>query len=66
MSDAFFDADRDAGKYPPKGWGWYSDTAKKQKLRRLIKKRIEHKVHIEEWILVEAARFNIKIKETSE
>lgn len=30
MSDMLFDADRSAGEYPPKGWGW-KDTAQQRK-----------------------------------
>lgn len=62
MSDEFFDADRDAGLYPPKGWGWYSIPARKQKLRRLLKKAIEDPKYFEPWMLREARLLGITIK----
>ena len=37
MSDAYFDADRASGKYPPKGFGRMSDDQK----RVFIEKRLE-------------------------
>lgn len=37
MSDLFFDVDRAAGTYPPKGYGWLDDEAKKNAILRYFK-----------------------------
>jgi len=56
MSDSFFDADRAAGLYPPKGWGWYSEDAKKRVVTRLLKEE-----NPDPWVLNEAKILNIKM-----
>jgi hypothetical protein len=33
MSDSLFDADRDSGLYPPKGWGWKTTSVQRDKLQ---------------------------------
>lgn len=37
MSDSFFDVDRAAGTYPPKGFGWLDDEGKKNMILRYFK-----------------------------
>lgn len=36
MSDEYFDVENEFGLYPPKGWGWYTDEAKRRWLKRVV------------------------------
>lgn len=56
MSDCFYDALRDAGKYPRKGYGWQDEKDQRAEIERKVAlgKR-------ESWILREAQRFGIEV-----
>ena len=60
MSDVFFDADRAAGIYPPKGWGWKTDDEKR---RRLAFAKVFDAEQLEPWIPAEAQRLGIKLRQ---
>ena len=48
MSDEFFDTDRQAGIYPPKGWGWKSPEQK----RRLLQEHFaKENPRIDQWMI---------------
>jgi hypothetical protein len=55
MSDSLFDADRAAGEYPPKGWGW-KDAARQ---RELLLQHFSKGGEIEPWMQREAQRLQI-------
>lgn len=38
MSDGFFDAARDRGEYPPKGWGWHEHSEQLEMAKRWYEK----------------------------
>ena len=54
MSDSYFDADRAAGTYPRKGYGYLTEEEKQVEIQRKINKGWE-----DEWILKEAKRLGI-------
>ena len=56
MSDYFYDALRDAGEYPRKGYGWQDEKDQRAEIDRKVAagKR-------EPWILREAWRFGIEV-----
>lgn len=56
MSDCYFDALRDSGEYPRKGYGWQDEDAQKAEIERKV---IAGKR--DPWILREAERFGIEI-----
>ena len=58
MSDAYFDAMRDAGTYPPKGYGWKTEEGQRAMVERYIKKG-----WIEPWVVDEARIFGIECPE---
>ena len=59
MSDSFFDADRAAGLYPPKLWGWQSEDYQ----RKYLLWKLEHN-EWEQWMeaykhLIDGAEIDI-------
>lgn len=58
MSDSMFDADRAAGLYPPKGYGWLDTANQKIMVAALIKRGDR-----DQWLLDEAKFFGIKVDE---
>jgi len=56
MSDSYFDAARDAGVYPRKGYGWLSEAEKRAEITRKLGKG-----WTEPWVLKEAGRMGIPI-----
>lgn len=58
MSDHFFDADRDAGEYPPKGWGWKDSATQRVKLAEHFW-RVNSR--IEPWMEREAKRLGVPL-----
>lgn len=58
MSDSHFDALRAAGEYPRKGYGWLSPQEKRKEIEGKIARG-----RIEPWVLREAAKFGIEVKQ---
>lgn len=56
MSDSSFDADRSAGEYPPKDWGW-KDVSEQRDL--LVNHFDNPNTTLEPWMYTEA--FKLKI-----
>jgi len=56
MSDSYFDADRAAGTYPRKGYGWLSEAEKRVEITLKLSKG-----WAEPWVLKEARRMGIPI-----
>lgn len=56
MSDAFFDAMRASGEYPPKGWGWRDASNQRELLHRHFSKEYPE---IEPWMMDEALRLGM-------
>jgi hypothetical protein len=55
MSDPFFDAERLAGNYPPKGWGWKESYQQ----RELLESHFAKGGNVEPWMIYEARRLGI-------
>ena len=62
MTDAFFDAARSEGEYPPKGWGWKDDD---QQRKALAKHFWQICSHIDPWMKREAARLGLPLPKRS-
>lgn len=56
MSDAYFDADREAGEYPRKGYGWCSPEAQRREIQGYIRAG-----KFDPWIIREAKKFGIEV-----
>ena len=54
MSDSFFDADRAAGTYPRKGYGWQTDEEQKEEIVRRLAANDGRP-----WVLDEARKFGL-------
>jgi hypothetical protein len=63
MSDGFYDALRDCGEYPPKGWGWKSIERRRQILSAHFAKP---NAAIDPWMEREADRLGIERDLTQE
>lgn len=60
MSDCYFDALRAAGDYPPKGYGWLEEDAKRRRVINELKRG-----STDNWVLKEKARMQIEDYEYS-
>jgi hypothetical protein len=56
MSDPFFDVDRAAGTYPPKGFGWLDEDKQQERILHYFK--IGYR---DPWMYEYAARFGMKL-----
>ena len=61
MNDELFDVDRAAGLYPPKGWGWYTDGAKRRRLTRMV----ETGEQLSQWAVKECERLGVDFQANS-
>lgn len=59
MSDLFFDADRMAGTYPPKLWGWQSDAYQRDYVTRQLAQVAV--AELPPWVVNEAQRLAIPL-----
>ncbi len=60
VSDAYFDAARMAGTYPPKGYGWLDEDKKRQRVINELKRGSD-----DEWVQREKRRLQIEEHEYS-
>lgn len=66
MSDAYFDGMRDAGEYPPKGWGWGEPEYRAFSLLRRLSVALEDTEPyeiVEPWVKEELTRTSLELKE---
>jgi len=56
MSDSFFDVDRAAGTYPPKGFGWLDEDKQRIRLMEYFKAGYR-----DQWMYEYAKRFRIEL-----
>lgn len=58
MSDSYYDVLRAAGEYPRKGYGWLTEQEQYKEIERKISKGWR-----DPWVLREAKRFGIEVKD---